>query len=188
MYAIIMFACDQKDKVKEVIKYYCTVEVKQYISYSTSSSWLDELITSGSPPSSCSKRWVSQAPPFSPFLRLQGAPFWPHSHPPSWAVWQLFLALNDDKRTLCNPREYKVDIGAILSRHLIEGNLLALCIIKSSLLGDNPFFLHVDLIADNHGDNVSLVVVLCIVGNRYWSIWASCPGYQNFSHWSHHRQ
>ena len=58
--------------------------------------------------------------------------------------------------TFCDSGEDEVDVGAFFGGDLIEGDLLALGVVEPPLFGDCSFLLHVDLVADDHGDDVSL--------------------------------
>lgn len=66
-----------------------------------------------------------------------------------------FRVLLKQGSTFCNPGEDEVDIGSILRRYLIECNLFALSVLQSSLLGDSSLILEVDLVADDHSDDIS---------------------------------
>lgn len=81
-----------------------------------------------------------------------------------WVEPQPFKTLDNITGTFCNSGEDKVNIGAFFRRDFIEGDLFAFGVVKSSLLGDCSFFLHVDFIADDHGDNISLDELSCMIG------------------------
>lgn len=71
-----------------------------------------------------------------------------------WIGSPPFRVLLKQGGTFCDPGEDEFDIGAILRGDLIEGDLLALRVLESPLLGDSPLVLEVDLVANDHSDDV----------------------------------
>jgi hypothetical protein len=79
-----------------------------------------------------------------------------------WAVELPSRALHQKESTLGDSGKYEVDVGSIFGRYLIKCDLFAFSIVESPLLGDGPGLLHVDLVPNDHRDDIRFVVLLCV--------------------------